>query len=329
MINMDSDLADLVFKLTALCFTAGVLYAGVILFFKRFGAESNQLKNRINEIQKVSKHLDTEKIMDFDKPGDFNFFQQLSRKIGFFDQLKFLIIRSGVEVSESNFFWLCMILMLTSFIFGYFVGMDVILTLILGVFVGALPILYLKHKAKVIQEKILTQLPEALDFLIRTLQVGHGLTAIFGMMGEELPSPINMEFKILGQEISFGLPFAEAMLNFTKRTNSTDINFLVVGLLVQRESGGNLIGLLQGLANDIRERFVFYKKVQILATESVYSAVLLFALPFVIAGVLILLNPQYMSVLWTTEAGQKTIKITLFAMCIGGLWMRKISKIKV
>ena len=329
MINIDGDFGDLAYKLAVLFVIAGACISGIVVFFKKFGSEATHRKNRINQIQNVAKHLDTEKRMSFEIVGDLSFFQSLSRKVGLADHVKFLIIRSGVEVSEPHFLWLCLMLACMSFIFGYVVSMSVIKTFILGIFVGALPVFYLKYKAKVLLEKILTQLPEALDFLIRTLQVGHGLTAIFGMMGEELPSPIKKEFKILGQEIAFGLPFAEAMLNLAKRVNSTDFNFLIVGLLVQRESGGNLIGLLQGLANDMRERIVFSKKVKILATESVYSAMILFALPFVIAGILMLISPEYMSVLWTTESGQKVIKVTFFVMCLGGLWMRKISKINV
>ena len=329
MTNITSEFGDLLYKLMLLFGVAGVAFFLITLFFKKFGSEAGQRKSRVIQIQNATKYLDSERRMGFESPATSHFYQNFSRKIGLEDKLKFLIIRSGVEISESNFLLMCLVLLFISFIFGFIVGMNVVQVLILGIFVGTLPVFYLKHKGTALQERLLIQLPDALDFLIRTLQVGHGLTSIFGMMGDELPSPIKKEFQILNQEITFGLPFPVAMLNFTKRINSTDFNFLAVGLLVQRESGGNLIGLLQGLANDIRERIVFSKKVKILSTEAVYSARLLFALPFLLAGVLFLLNPEYMSILWKTESGTQIATTTLFIMCIGGLWMQNMSKIRV
>lgn len=329
MTNITSEFGNLLYKLMLLSGVVGVAFFLVILFFKKFGLEAGQRKSRVIQIQSVTKHLNLERKMGFENPESFHFYQSFSRKIGLDDKIRLLIIRSGVEVSEHNFMWMCLMLLFISFVFGYIVGMNVVQVIIFGIFVGTLPVFYLKHKGTVLQEKLLIQLPDALDFLIRTLQVGHGLTSIFGMMGDELPSPIKKQFQILNQEINFGLPFPEAMFNFTKRINNTDFNFLAVGLLVQRESGGNLIGLLQGLANDIRERIVFFKKVKILSTEAIYSARLLFALPFLLAGVLFLLNPEYMLILWKTESGTKIITATLFLMFIGGLWMQNMSKIKV
>ena len=119
------------------------------------------------------------------------------------------------------------------------------------------------------------------------------------------------------------------MSNFAMRTNSVDINFLVVGLVIQREAGGNLIELLENLSKTIRDRMILKGKVRVLASEGKYSGILLSALPFLLGGVLSFLNPNYMNLLWTSESGQHLVFLSVLMIVLGGLWMWNITRIKV
>jgi tight adherence protein B len=149
------------------------------------------------------------------------------------------------------------------------------------------------------------------------------------MVGDELPAPINKEFKTVFEEINFGLPFNDAMSNFAIRVNSNDVSFLVVGLVIQREAGGNLIGLLENLAKTVRDRMILNGKVRVLASEGKYSGILLSVLPFLLGGILAFINPKYMALLWTTDIGQSLMISGLMLMSLGALWMWKITRIKV
>ena len=329
MMGVDGELAGLINQLAVLLLVTGVVIFASIIFSRKFGKEAQGLKNRLQAIASLSTHIGKQKEMQYERDNELAIFQVLAQKLGVYDRILIEIVRSGIKISVVNFAWMCMSLAVVSFIFGYYVNFGAIGTLIFGLFIGCTPVLWLKLKVRSRRKAIEAQLPDALDFLVRTLQVGHGLVSIFNIMGEELEDPIKTEFKILGQEIGFGMPFTQALFNLTNRINSTDFNFLVIGLLIQRESGGNLVELLQSLAKSMRKRFIFVGKIQILATEGKYAGIMLSVLPFFVGAIITLINPEYMSLLWTTPAGQTAIKITIIMILIGGIWMWKITQIKV
>ena len=329
MMGLDGDLGGLVIQLSALLILTGIAIISGIVYSKKFSKEAQGLKSRIQDVASLSAHIGKQKEMYYEHGNELSLFQALAHKLGVYDRISIEIVRSGVKLSIADLAWLSVTLAVILIIAGYYFSFGVIGTLIFGLCGGYAPALWLKFKIRSRLKKIEKQLPDALDFLVRTLQVGHGLVAIFNIMGEELADPIKTEFKIVGQEIGFGLPFTEAMFNLTNRINSTDFNFLVVGLLIQRESGGNLIELLQSLAKSIRARLMFVDKIEILASEGKSAGIMLSALPFVLGAIISYINPQYMSLLWTTSVGQTIIKVTLVMILIGGAWMWKITQIKV
>ena len=329
MMGLNGDLGGLIIQLGALLIVTGVAIISGMVYSKKFSKEAQGLKNRILDVASLSAHIGKQKEMNYELSNELSLFQKLAHKLGVYERISIEIVRSGVKLSITDLAWLSATLAVVFFIAGYYFNFGVIGTLIFGLCGGYAPALWLKFKIRNRLKKIEKQLPDALDFLVRTLQVGHGLVSIFTIMGEELEDPIKTDFKIVGQEIGFGLPFTEAMFNLTNRINSTDFNFLVVGLLIQRESGGNLIELLQSLAKSIRARLLFMDKIEILASEGRYAGLMLSALPFVIGGLMAFINPEYMSPLWTTSVGQTIIKVTLVMILIGGAWMWKIVQIKV
>jgi tight adherence protein B len=172
-------------------------------------------------------------------------------------------------------------------------------------------------------------LPEVLDFMSRALKAGHSLNMAFKMVGDELPAPASDEFRRVFDEINFGYSFQASLRRLSARIQSPDLSFLVIGLLIQRETGGNLADLLKKLADLGRERQKLRGQVKILAAEGKFSGILLGALPFLIGGAMTALNPTYMSILWTTEAGQNIVGLGLGMMVVGFVWMSRIVQIKV
>ena len=159
--------------------------------------------------------------------------------------------------------------------------------------------------------------------------LGHSLTSAIGMVGKEFPDPLGHEFKIVFDEISFGIPFKEAIDRLADRVQSYDLNFFVISLKIQHETGGNLTELLDGLANTLRERIKLRGKIRTLSSEGRSSAQVLGSMPFVLAGILGLINPGYISLLWTTPQGQKLVLIGGGLMSVGFFLLNRIIKIKV
>lgn len=194
---------------------------------------------------------------------------------------------------------------------------------------GTLPFLYVLRKRTKRTQTLEKQLPDALDLMARALKAGHALASALHMVGDEAQDPIAAEFRIVHDEINYGVSVETALLNLANRVPSTDMRYFVVAVLIQRETGGNLTEVLGNLSRLIRERLRLLAKVQVLSAEGRLSGWVMGCLPFVVAAIINVLNPEFMSVLWTDPVGLKVVYLMLFLMAVGGLWMRKIIRIRV
>jgi tight adherence protein B len=195
---------------------------------------------------------------------------------------------------------------------------------------GALPVpLYVARKRRLRLAAFERQLPDALDLLIRALRAGHAFSSGLHMVGEEMPEPIAGEFRIVRDEINFGVSMQQALLNLSERIPLTDLRYFVVAVLIQRESGGNLTEALGNLSRLVRERLKFLAKVRVLSAEGRLSAWVLGIMPFALAGALTALNPKFMTPLWTDPIGTVIIKYTLGMMAVGALILRKIVNFRI
>jgi tight adherence protein B len=107
------------------------------------------------------------------------------------------------------------------------------------------------------------------------------------------------------------------------------VRYFVVAVLIQRESGGNLTEILGNLSRLIRERLKLLARVRVLSSEGRLSAWILGIMPFALAGVINLVNPQFMSPLWTDPMGIAIVKYMLLLMALGVIVLRKITHIRV
>ena len=121
--------------------------------------------------------------------------------------------------------------------------------------------------------------PEALDLLGRAVRAGHAFTTGLEMIAKESAEPIASEFRTTFEEQNFGLPLRDALLNMTERIPSIDVRFFVTALLIQKETGGNLAEILDGLARVIRDRFRIYREVRVRTAQGRLTAGILIALP--------------------------------------------------
>ncbi len=177
--------------------------------------------------------------------------------------------------------------------------------------------------------RIEAQLPDALDFIIRALRSGQALTSAIMLAGEEMQEPIASEFRTIHDEITFGESFEQALTNFGERLPLTDLRYFVVSVLVQRDSGGNLSEILDGLSRLIRERYKLMGKIRVLSADGRFSALILVFAPFALAFLMHLTNPKFIALLWTDPLGQSIMKTLGVLMVFGILILRKITRIHV
>jgi tight adherence protein B len=241
-----------------------------------------------------------------------------------------LIVQSGLSWTVSGMLVASTVLLLAAWV----VATDLLplrfaLKTLVCVAAAALPLAYMLRKRKRRLARLEAQLPDVLDLITRALRAGHAFTAALKMAGEEMAEPSAGEFRIVHDEINFGVSLQQALAHLSERVPSTDLRYFVVAVLIQRDSGGNLTEILTDLSELIRNRAKFMAKVRVLSSEGKLSAWILGIMPFVLAALMNFVNPEFMSLLWTDPIGIAMIQYLLVLMAIGALIMRKIVRIRV
>jgi tight adherence protein B len=144
-----------------------------------------------------------------------------------------------------------------------------------------------------------------------------------------MPEPIATEFRKTYEEQNLGLSLKLALENLAERVPLLDLRLCITAILIQRETGGNLAEVLEKVAHTIRERFRILEDLKTLTTSSRMSAWILCGLPIFIALAVTVMNPEYMSVLWSDPRGHTLLAVAIALQITGMLVIRKILRIKI
>lgn len=205
---------------------------------------------------------------------------------------------------------------LGSFVFG--VGFGLMIGFPSGFLLPVLALdMYRRRRQRLLNE----QLPDALDGLARALQAGNALSVSIGLIAKESPQPIATAFRLASEEMRFGASLRWGLNGLVRRIDNMDIRFFAVAVAIQGQTGGNLSALLFKLSGIIRERQKAAKAAQILSADGRLSAWILALMPFVTGFAIYLLNPGFISLLWTHPRGLQMIQVAAVMMTVGVLWM--------
>jgi tight adherence protein B len=240
-----------------------------------------------------------------------------------------LLVQAGVTWNVARVIGATALLLLAGVLLGHSLDAPPLLRLIIVALLGAIPYALLRRARTARMKKVEEQLPEAADFIARALRSGHSFMNVLQMVGAELPDPLAGEFRAAHEEISYGVPLNDALHNLAERIPLTDLRYLVIAVLIQRESGGNLAEILGNISQIIRERLKLVGQVRVLSAEGRMSAWILGLLPFVVMFVMHALNPKYISILWTHPTGIKLLWYGAGMILIGVLWLRRLIHIRV
>jgi tight adherence protein B len=194
---------------------------------------------------------------------------------------------------------------------------------------AALPWLYVTWKRRRRLRRLEQQLPEALDLIGRAVRAGHSLPLGIQLLAEEMPDPIAAEFRLVHEQVSFGVSLQQALAGLCERVPLTDYRYFAVAVLIQRQSGGNLTEVLGNLSKLIRERLKLLSRIRVLSSEGRMSAWTLALLPFVLGALLFYVNPTFMRPLWVDPIGLGMLRVLLSMMFLGIIVLSRIAKIRV
>lgn len=202
--------------------------------------------------------------------------------------------------------------------------------LVLALPAGATPLLFVQYQAKKRTMKLVELLPDSLELMSRSLQAGLGLNDAFRLVAEEMPMPIAAEFGRVCEEVRFGRDYREAFEKMMMRNPGVfDLRLMVSSILLQRETGGNLIEILENIASTIRSRFSFYAKVRAMTAEAKFSAIILGGLPIAVTAMLAISSPDYLKPLFNDPLGKLILLACAVSYGTGTLIMRDMTNVEV
>jgi len=219
-------------------------------------------------------------------------------------------------------------LVVGSWIASFFMPSN-ILSVLVGVLLAVSPSFYLYILRETRFRRCDALVPEAVDLMARGLRAGHAVPAVLEMVGKEIAEPLASEFRALAEEQTLGLPLRDAMLNLVERVPRADIRFLATAILLQKETGGNLAQILDKTAALARERSRLRGQLRIYTAQGRITGWILCIAPFIMFGVISLVNWNYEKILFTDPTGLHVIYFGMVMMVIGILVIRKVINIKI
>jgi len=240
-----------------------------------------------------------------------------------------LLLQSGLRWQVGRFLGGAVLLLLASVLAPWAAGVPLIPAGLMLVGGAGAPFALLLQARAARMRKVEEQLPELADFLSRALRAGHSFANVLQMAGDEMPEPLAGEFRATYEEVNFGVPMNEALQNLAARVPLTDLRYLVIAVLIQRESGGNLAELLGNVSRMTRARLKLLAHVRVQSAEGRLSAWILSVLPLAVLALMSVANPRYVDVLLNDPVG---VRLSWYAVsgCVAGiLWMRKVVRIRI
>lgn len=323
---------DALITVTVLVFVAVLLLLeGLYLIWRSYkGPEARTIEKRLQALsaatdRSAQAHLVRERML-----SGVPWLQRILLTLPRAHRLDRFILQAGLDWTVSGLLLACAALgVFAFFALASLAHQSAALALAGGALGAALPLLYLQYQRGRRLSRMERQLPEALDLVTRALRAGHSFASGVQMIGDEMADPIATEFRMVADEVNFGVSLQQALTNLSERVPLTDLRYFVVAVLIQRDSGGNLTEVLGNLSRLIRDRLKLLARVRVLSSEGRLSAWILGIMPFALAGLINMFNPEFMSPLWEDPMGLVVVKYMLGLMVVGALILRKIVKIRV
>ena len=275
-------------------------------------------RDRVQEISKRRKSVQ-DSLKDLEKKQLEN-----SKKLAS-ASLKSRLTQTGLPLTMPRFYMLCVALGFAIFIMTLMVGLPLLASLGMA-FVCAvgLPRWIIGFLIKRRQNKFLSEFPNALDVMVRSIKSGLPLNDALRLIASDGQEPVKAEFKRVVESQQVGLSVPDACARMMMTMPLQEVNFFAIVIAVQGQAGGNLSEALGNLSRVLRERKKMKAKVSALSMEAKASACIIGALPFIVSLLVYMTSPQYMMVLFTDLRGHLIMGASAIWMSIGIFVMRNM-----
>ena len=202
---------------------------------------------------------------------------------------------TGKNISLGKYAMVCLGIVAFITIALKFRGAPILLALLIGLFFGVGgPHFVIGKLIKRRIAKFNSNFPDAIELMVRGLRSGLPITETLGIVASEIPGPVGIEFRAVADKMKIGRTMEAALQETADRLGTAEFQFFVITLAIQRETGGNLAETLSNLADVLRKRAQMKLKIRAMSSESKASAYIVGSLPFIVFGLVWMVNPSYM-----------------------------------
>jgi tight adherence protein B len=255
--------------------------------------------------------------------------ERFAKAGGFSSGLDAKLEQAGLPMKAGEFVALTAVCAVAGGVLGAVLLGNIIVVLLVAVVGSLIPYVWLVRARSQRQKKMAEQLADVMSILASSLRAGHSFLQALDQVANEIKDPSASEFHRVVSEIRLGRSVDDAMVEMADRIGSEDMRWAVMAVNIQRQVGGNLAEVLDIVANTVRERAYIHRQVRVLSAEGRISIGILSALPFGIFFYLMLVNPDYIGVLFTHPIGRILLLAGAVLMAAGIFVMTRIVRIDV
>lgn len=248
------------------------------------------------------------------------------------EQMALHLEQAGVPLRVGEYFMIryvaAILLGVAPFVFSQGV-FAIILAGGMGVLGYMLPAMWINSKRSARQKKMNGQLVEMLGMVANSLKSGYGLMQSFEFAGNQLDPPLSTELKRMVRDANLGMSGEEALDSMGERIGSVDLEMVLTAINIQRAVGGNLAEILENVAFTMRERERIRGEISTLTSQQRMTGYIIGALPVGMGALFMLINPDYMSLLFTTTGGRVMLLAAIVLEFLGAMAMKRILAIEI
>jgi tight adherence protein B len=258
------------------------------------------------------------------EPDNANRVSFVLRKTSLARLMQKLIFQSHVRTTPSVLMEVMASLAVAAYLIIWYFTRALPVSLFVAFIAGCLPLAYLSYRRKKWLAAFNAALPECIEAFTRSLRAGHSIVATIDLVAQQVPAPANAEFAEVFKKQKYGLPLRDALLQMIERVPSMDLKIMITAVLVQRETGGNLPGVLDRLVAVIRDRLRIQRDIRVHTAQGRLTGWILGILPPCLMMAINLISPNYSTAFLRDEVGRKMLYASVGLLLIGVLAIRRI-----
>jgi tight adherence protein B len=317
----------------------GAIVLAFVLVILAFATGANQSKQRLKRVTQMAQKTDavvgkSSAVSVKRATADSSFAAldyMIKRWLPNPQKMRGRLLRTGRQISLGQYLTFCGVLaVLAAGVLKLLVAIPFVACLLVGIVIGVgIPHLVIGYLGGRRRNKFNALFPEGIDLIVRGLKSGLPVSESIRVVGQEISDPVGVEFREVSDQIKFGKTLTDALWSVAPRIDTPEFRFFIISLSIQQETGGNLAETLENLSTVLRKRKTLKLKIKALSSEAKASAYIIGSLPFLMFGILLMMNYGYASTLYTDPRGIILVGCGLISYALGIGTMAKMVRFDV